>query len=321
MDVIDWLLEEDNPSARYLTLRHLEGRPEDDPAVAAARAAIAGSPPARAILDAQWPAGYWMHPDVGYSPRHRATAWQVVFLAALGAPLIPAIDRACAFLLAHSRLPDGCFTAYAADLTRPGSPRGTFLCLNGSLVRALFELDYVDSRREESTEALAELLLGGAPRCEVCAQEAAGASAKQPTAPPCVHGTVKALDALARVPRAQRSSRVQAAVEKGVALLTSKNEATTLLTDPGTGEHAFGFPPDERTDVPEALLALAAAGAPPSPAVEAALAIVRDKQRSDGTWALDHTPENTWATFGTIGRPNKWVTLRALHTLHLWSSA
>jgi hypothetical protein len=73
--------------------------------------------------------------------------------------------------------------------------------------------------------------------------------------------------------------------------------------------------------VPEALLALAAAGAPPPPAVEAALAIVRDKQSSDGTWALDYTPENTWADFGTPGRPNKWVTLRALHALSFWSSA
>ena len=64
-----------------------------------------------------------------------------------------------------SRLPDGRFTAYATDLAGPGIAQGTFLCLNGGIVRALFALDYVDPRREESLEALAGLLLDGAPRC------------------------------------------------------------------------------------------------------------------------------------------------------------
>ena len=32
-------------------------------------------------------------------------------------------------------------------------------------------------------------------------------------------------------------------------------------------------------------------------------------------WALEYTPDNTWATFGQLGQPNKWVTLRALGAL------
>ena len=115
MDVLAWLLEEENPSARYLALRHVLGQAEEDPQVAAARAAIPTCPPARTILEAQWPAGYWMHPGAGYSPRHKATIWQVIFLSALRAPRTAAIDRACAYLLAHSRLPDGRFTASDAD--------------------------------------------------------------------------------------------------------------------------------------------------------------------------------------------------------------
>lgn len=326
MDIIDWLLEEENPSARYLTLRHLVGRPEDDRAVAAARSAIPGSPPARAIFDAQWPGGYWMHPDVGYSPRHKATAWQVIFLAALGAPRTPAVARACTYLLDHSRLPDGRFTAYAADLAAPGAAQGTFLCLNGSLVRALFDLDCVDPRHEESLEALAGLLLDRALRCEVCIQDEVGGLEKQATAP-CGYGTVKALGALARVPPERRSPGVQAAIQRGIALLAAEDKGALLLAGtyrrpagPDGGEQLFGFPPDERADLPEALVALAAAGALPSPAVEEALAIVRNKRQSGSTWLLDHTPENTWAAFGTLGRPNKWVTLRALHALSLWSA-
>lgn len=39
-DPIAWLLEPDNPSVRYLTLRYLLQRSEDDPEVQAARTAI-----------------------------------------------------------------------------------------------------------------------------------------------------------------------------------------------------------------------------------------------------------------------------------------
>ena len=317
MEVMDWLLEKDNPSARYLALRHLEGRPEHDPEVAAARAAIPGHPPARAILEAQWPAGYWMHPDLGYSPRHKATAWQVIFLAALGAPRTAAIDRACAYLMEHSRLPDGRFTGLAR--------RGTFLCLNGSLVRALFQLDYADPRREESLEALAHMLLGAGPRCRSCDAMGGGGAG-----PRCVYGSVKALGAFAQVPEGRRSPGVQAAIAAGVRFLTEQEtsieEGPRLLAatggsaaGPGQPAHRFGFPLDSRADLLEALEVLAGTGAPPSPSVEAALAIIRSKQRPDGAWPLEYTPRNTWAGFGTSGQPNKWVTIRALRTLKLWS--
>jgi hypothetical protein len=51
-----------------------------------------------------------------------------------------------------------------------------------------------------------------------------------------------------------------------------------------------------------------------APAIEAVLS----KQDEIGRWALGHTPANTWARFGTVGQPNKWVTLRALRVLKHW---
>ncbi|MFN2165149.1 MAG: nitrogen fixation protein NifH, partial [Anaerolineae bacterium] len=110
--VLAWLLEPANPSARYLALTRLLGCPEADPEVGEARSRIPGWPVAQSILDAQWPEGYWVGPGVGYSPKYKDTVWQVVFLSAMGAPRTPAIDRACAYVLEHSRLPDGRFTAF-----------------------------------------------------------------------------------------------------------------------------------------------------------------------------------------------------------------
>ena len=111
-DPLPWLLEPENPSARYLALTGLLDRAADDADVVAARSAIPGWGPARAILNAQWPEGYWMRPGTGYSPKHKATVWQVIFLAAMGTPCTTAVEGACAYVLEHSRLPDGRFSAF-----------------------------------------------------------------------------------------------------------------------------------------------------------------------------------------------------------------
>ncbi|NIO71483.1 MAG: hypothetical protein GTN71_21250, partial [Anaerolineae bacterium] len=58
-DPIPWLLEPDNPSVRYWTLRDLLDRPEDDAEVQAARAAVVGSDVVQRLLAAQHPDGYW----------------------------------------------------------------------------------------------------------------------------------------------------------------------------------------------------------------------------------------------------------------------
>ncbi len=301
--VVDWLLEEDdeNPGVRYFALVNLLGRPAADPEVIAARAAIPGRGPAKAILDAQWPAGYWMHPGIGYSPRHKATVWQVIFWAQLGAPRNEAIDRACAYVLDHSRSPEGLFRA---DKT----PRGTPLCLSGSLLRAFLQLGYPDPRLEESLEALARAAIGDRFRCRC------------PTSPrpahhldglPCAWGAVKVLRALAELPGGQRSPAMQAAVEAGVALLLRDDgyPAANRLDD------RLSFPLGHNSDPAEALEVLDRLGLGGDPRSAPAVEAVRSKQDRDGRWALEYTPENTWANFGTVGQPNKWVTLRALRVI------
>ncbi len=61
-DTLDWLLEKENPSVRYWTLRQLLDLPEDDRDVSAARRAILKSEPVQKILAAQNPEGFWVKP-------------------------------------------------------------------------------------------------------------------------------------------------------------------------------------------------------------------------------------------------------------------
>jgi hypothetical protein len=330
-DALPWLLEPENPSARYLALTRLLDRPEDLPEVSAVRAAIPGWGPARAILDAQWPEGYWMRPGVGYSPKHKATVWQVIFLAALGAPCTGQVERACDYVLDHSRLSDGRFSGFKHG-------RGAFACLNGGLLRAMFQLGHRDERLGESIEALAVMV---ARDRFCCRNRTPGPSGGTPPARmkdglPCAWGAIKALGAFAEVPEAGRSPAVRTAIEAGVELLLGDGRAglRTVLAatdDPAGTEPSplwlrFGFPLGASSDLLEALDVLwrAAPSAVPGPdrARDLALAVAAEtilaKRGAGGRWALDYTPDNTWARFGVRGQPNKWVTIRALRALKGW---
>ncbi len=129
------LYDHPHPSVRYLARTQLAHEPAA--ALTELRAAIATSPPARAILAAQYPAGFWMHPDHGIAPRYRATAWQLLYLAQLGVGLTPVLTRACEHLLAHNRDDSGAFR-----LRRERQGRSALL--SGALLWAYWQLGYRD---------------------------------------------------------------------------------------------------------------------------------------------------------------------------------
>jgi hypothetical protein len=68
-DPIPWLLEPDNPSARYWTLLDILDRSADGPEVRAARAALPALPPVAELLAVQKRDGYWVKRDY-YLPKH-----------------------------------------------------------------------------------------------------------------------------------------------------------------------------------------------------------------------------------------------------------
>jgi hypothetical protein len=309
---LSWLLEPDNPSVRYLTLTGLLDYPTSAPNALEARAAIIDQGPARAILDAQWPAGYWISPGVGYSPKHKATVWQVVFLAALGAPRSEATDRACSYVLDHSLLADGRFSARR-------SAEGAVTCLNGNLLRAMYQLGYRDPRLDRCLETLTESVLGDGFRCRFNAPKPLPLRMRDGL--PCAWGAVKALAAFAEVPESRRSPSMQAAIGAGGALLLAGDLARGVYptaTEPSPLWRKLGFPLGYSSDLYEVLEVLGRLGVEDCsqlrPAVEAALG----KQDQAGRWPLEHTPDNMWADFGPVGMPNKWATVRALRAVSYW---
>ncbi|MBL7199565.1 MAG: hypothetical protein ISS56_05410 [Anaerolineae bacterium] len=302
-----WLLETDNPSARYLALRDLLHRPADDEELVAARSAIVRSAPVRAILDAQYPAGYWIKPDRGYSPRHKATIWQLIFLSDLGATRSDAIALACEHVLANALRADlGLFSAHAhsTDL---------YPCLNGDLLRALGHFGYGDHPTVRAVvESLADRILTDG---FICARNSAHPQDKA-TWMPCIWGCVKVLRGLAALPGEPHTPATQGAIERGVTTLLSHDLARDQFpAQAGVRSHWLrpGYPLGYGSDLLEALLALVELGVAECP--ESALQAIHRKRDEAGRWPLEHALRNTWADFGAPGEPNKWVTLRALQVL------
>jgi hypothetical protein len=311
-DPLPWLLEPETLPVRCLALTDLLDRPADDPEVAASRRAIPAWGAVRRILDAQWPTGYWMHPDVGYSPKYKATVWQIIFMAAMGVPRCEPVTRAIEYVLAHSRLPDGRFSARTDD-------EGAVLCLNGNLLRALVRFDCADDPRVvETRQAMAAQIAGDGFRCRYNAP-ANGRSRRVTDALPCAWGAIKALGALTTLPATARTSEEQAAVQGAVDFLLAYDLVAgdyPSATGPGPLWRKFGFPLGYTSDVLEALETLLRAGVPAGRLGDA-LSLVLDKQDAQGRWRLEYAPGETWASFGAVDQPDKWVTLRALRVLKL----
>ena len=96
------------------------------------------SDPIASILAAQHPEGYWVKPGAGYSPKYRATTWQIIFLDQLGADgRDTRIRNACGYLLEHAQTESGGFGSSGAKEDRPPPPSRAVHCLNGNLLRAL----------------------------------------------------------------------------------------------------------------------------------------------------------------------------------------
>jgi hypothetical protein len=324
-DSLPWLLEAESPGVRYLALRDVVGLPDDNPELRAARKAAHKKGPIATILSKMDETGYWARPGPGYNPKYRSTVWSVIMLAQLGASVAEdkRIASACAYLLDHALTPGGHFTA-------SGAPSGTADCLQGNLCWALVELGVDDPRLESAFEWMARSVTGEgvAPAHDRPAAVryyagkcgpafACGANNKLP----CAWGGVKVMLAFGTWPAKRRTPLIKRAIKHGAEFLLGTDPATANYPSgysdkPSSNWWKFGFPIFYVTDLLQNVEALVRLGYGADPRLASALAIIRDKQDSQGRWSLEYDyAGKTWVDFGPKKQPNKWVTLRALRAL------
>ena len=328
-DQLNWLLDESTPAVRHLALRQLLVKPADDPDVIEARRAAMVSDPIAAILAAQDPAGWWVKPGAGYSPKYRGTVWNLMFLEQMGADGgDPRIQTGCGYLLLYAQANNGGFAA-SGNLTDAAPPSRAIHCLNGNLLRSLIGFGLIDDERVQRSLAwqVAAITGEGMDRWYsltpgpgfVC-----GANAARP----CAWGAVKAVLALASVPAQRRTPAVVRALEAGVEFLMSRNPAVAdypTASDsakPSGSWFRLGFPSGYVADVLQVLEALCDAGAAGDPRLGATFDWLLAQRGPDGRWTNRYAYEGKLVrNIDRPGLPSKWVTLRALRVLKARSEA
>jgi hypothetical protein len=318
-DPTPWLLEPDpdNPGVRYFALRDLLDQPEQAPEVQAARAAIMTMGPVPAILDAQYPDGYWVKPGGGYSPKYRSTVWQVLFLAELGADLSDGrVRRGCEYLLDHSIASNGAFSANQKPV-----PSGCVHCLNGNLIHALNRLGYADDPRVQAALDWQARAITGEEQFRYLRSGTTGPgfACSANLGQPCAWGANKAMRALLAVPPEQRTPVTQRAIEAGVEFLLSRDPAVAdypYTERVSSTWFKFGFPLSYWSDVLETVAVLVELGYGGDPRLAGALQLVLSKQDGQGRWKMENAlTGKMWVDVEQKGQPSKWVTLRALRVL------
>ena len=320
-----WLLEEDeqNPGVRLLTLRELEGKPENDPQVEEAQRKVMQSGPVAEILAHQHTDGYWEKQGPGYLPKYRSTVWSLSFLAQLGADgREKGIQKACDYLLEHARAPYGGFSMN-------GNNSGLIHCLQGNLCAAMLDFGLgEDERLQQALDWLARSISGEgiAPAGQRDADpfylrsgnSGPGFSCSANLHQGCAWGAVKAMLALGKIPAEKRSAAVNTAIQMGIDFLLCGNPAraeypTAEDTKPSQSWFRFGFPLFYVTDVLQNLEVLTALGVRREQGLDEALELLLDKQGSNGRWSMEYTYNGkTWVNIEEKKKPSKWVTLRVL---------
>ena len=314
---IDWLLEENQPSIRYLAQTELLGKSETDSEVKSARQSITKVGWAKDILDKQLPSGCWVHEKSLFSPTFAATFWMLLILSDLGLTKgEPRIDRACQLWLERNQTKDGGFSSSGKS--------GGHLCITGNTVRALVKLGYVDHPK---VRGAFEWLVRNQ-------SELGGWSCWNFGRPPHRKRTLDSwepLSAFAVYPRQKWTRSMKLACERGAEFFLERE----LHNEGARWEpwYRFHYPVHYYYDLLVGLDFMTALGYSEDRRLGYAQSLLKEKRRRDGRWNLDanrpeesaallafrkehpHSKDLTPFALEKPGEPSKMITLTAVRVL------
>ncbi len=319
-DTINWLLEDDNPSVKYFTLIDLQGKPSTEKDVLTAKEQIMKTGVVPKILEKQEPDGYWDTQEKFYRNKYKGTVWTLMILAELFADgNDKRIKNACEFILNHSQ--DIISGGFSYDRTKKGNglPGGVIPCLTGNMVWSLIRLGYLDDPRVQKgiqwitkyqrfDDGVQDL-----PKDWLYKSHKACFSKHS-----CHMGVVKALKALAEIPKNKRNSNVKNTINQAEEYLLIHHiykRSHDLSKKSKPGWLRLGFPLMYQTDILEILGILTRLGVNDE-RMQDALDIIVSKQDKQGQWTLENTFNGRFITnIEAKGKPSKWITLNALKVL------
>ena len=318
---LEWLLDKENPSVRYFTLRCLPGKTESGNDVLEARRAVMTCGMVTGILSGLEEGGYWGKPERFYTDKYKGTVWQMMILAELGADgSDPRIKKVIEFILANSQERyEGGFSYRRSEKAGGGLASGVIPCLTGNIVFSLIRLGYLeDERTQKGIDWICRY------------QRADDGIEKKPAGPPydryemcwgrhsCHMGVVKSLKALAEIPEGRRSDEVKYKVKQLAEYLLmhrihKKSHDPVKVSRPGWLKP--GFPLMYQTDILEILGILTRLGYK-DPRMDEAIDILRSKKTSNGRWKMENSFNGRMIKdIEKKGADSKWITMKAMEVL------
>ena len=321
-ELLSWLLEEQDPGVRYLAMRDLKAAHASPQAFTEARKQAHMSGKIPAILGKMNPQGFWAKPGAGYSTKYQSSVWALILLAQLGARKEE--DARVATALDYYRR--SAFIDFGRINCSEIRPQ-TFDCLQGNMVYALLRLGMERAELVDQIDWLVSSQTGAsiAPASDKLTEKRYGIGKNGPGFNcthngdrPCAWGAIRVLLALSQVPETERTESIRQAIQLGVEFLLQADPQHPKwpgdrLVSPRWQQ--WMFPIFYQSDGLHLAEALAAVGAMSDPRRQSFLDYILSKRNPEGSWDLKLSTPSLAGTFGPVGKPNKWVTLRALKVL------
>jgi len=320
-DLINWLLEKNNPSVRYFTLVDILDNHKQNIEVLESKRQIMKSDFVQKIISKQNSRGYWFEPENFYIKRkYKGTVWNFIILAEIGADGSDSrIKKTCEFILNNSQNKESGGFAYYSLKGGGGADPKVLPCLTGNMVWCMIRFGYIDDLRIQK----------GIKWITTYQRFDDGKQDLPKNFPyikhincfgkhSCHMGVVKSLKALSEIPEEKRTKDVLKTIENGVEYLLKhhiykRSHDLSEVSKPSWLQ--LSFPHMYQTDILEILDILIKLGYKDN-RMQDAIDILISKQNKDGTWNLERTFNGRFITnIETKGKPSKWITLNAVRVL------
>ncbi len=304
---VEWLLQNNQPSIRFLTLTELLGRKTTDNEVDKARRQIPLRGWVKQLFETQKEDTYWVRPTSCYMPKCTATVWHLQLLAVLGVENSDQrIKNACEKFLRMHTMPDGGFTCSAS--LHPG--RRSEECITGRMVAVVIHFGFQDDERVRRAIRwlIDHQLKDGGWNCHSPWKKEHSS----------IYSTYMALWGLSKVPHDEKTGEIGKAIQRGIEFMLAHRLFKSHRTGRVIEERwlKFGFPPNVAYDVLHSLRLLGDLGTVHDERLQDAIEVVESKAQRSGRWLLDRVPGRPERIeLEKAAQPSKWITLQSLIVL------
>ncbi|UCE96913.1 MAG: hypothetical protein JSV51_04850 [Candidatus Bathyarchaeota archaeon] len=324
--MINWLLEDDNPPVKYLTMTKILEM--EDAETIAIKSEINSYHPIKEILKNQMDNSHW---NCGYK-LYTGTYWQLKFLSNMHATKCDKIDNAVEFIFSRGLTAKGYFAT--------GAGGHNFDCMTANLLEALIHFGFLGDDRTQRVTNYFETTFSDANGSIKCNTRGLTEN--------CYMVLPQILRALSTIPRKKRSVKIKKGIDLCINRLlenkiykyvpeknrefikaTSKirgqdrvNERVKWLNEnPDMKRMAkkswskFKFPHSYTSDALDAMISLTQANVQYDPRMKDAIDLVQN-QAHNGRWInWSKLRSPMYATIDEYKQESKWLTQRALEVL------